>query len=257
MQKKQAGTGDGMVTLADIKSDRRIGTLIDSANAALAAIGYTDHGPRHVGYVSKVTSDILRRLGYPERTCELGAIAGWVHDVGNLVNRKNHGAIGATLLFPILSDMGMDLTEVCRVCTAVGSHEEETGRPVSEISAALIIADKIDAHRTRVRKGQHDEKDIHDRVNYAIQKTKLYVDPETANIRFEFMMDETSSVLEFMQIYMTRMIICEKASAFLNCSFSMVVNGMQINNFCDGAPKCVTDAPAGSAIVHEWTVGAR
>ena len=88
-----------MVTLADIKADRRIGTLIDSANAALAAIGYTDHGPRHVGYVSKVTSDILRRLGYPERTCELGAVAGWVHDVGNLVNRKNHGAIGATLLF--------------------------------------------------------------------------------------------------------------------------------------------------------------
>lgn len=246
-----------MVTLADIKSDKKITTLIDSANAALAAIGYTDHGPRHVGYVSKVTGDILRRLGHPERTCELGAIAGWVHDVGNLVNRKGHGAIGATLLFPILSEMGMALEEVCRVCTAVGSHEEASGRPVSELSAALIIADKIDAHRTRVRKGKHDEKDIHDRVNYSIQKTRLFVDPDTSNIRFEFTMDETSSVLEFMQIYMTRMIICEEAAEFLHCSFSMVVNGMQINNFSDGVPKCVSEAPAGSVIVHEWAVDTR
>ena len=247
-----------MVTLADINTNKKIHMLIESANAALAAIGYTDHGPRHVGYVSRVTAEILNRLGYPERTCELGAIAGWVHDVGNMVNRKNHGAIGATLLFPILSEMGMELEEVCRVCTAVGSHEEATGRPVSELSAALIIADKIDAHRTRVRKGKHDEKDIHDRVNYSIQKTKLYVDKQAANIRFEFTMDESSSVLEFMQIYMTRMIICEKASEFLNCSFSMVVNGMQINNFTKGVPQ-YEQVPAGATngrIVHEWTTNA-
>lgn len=244
-----------MVTLSDIKNNKKIKTLIDSANAALEAIGYTDHGPRHVGYVSKVTHDILTRLGYPERTCELGAIAGWVHDVGNLVNRHNHGAIGATILFPILSEMGMELEEVCRICTAVGSHEEASANVVSELSAALIIADKIDAHRTRVRKGKYDAYDIHDRVNYAIQKTRLYVDPQASNIRFEFTMDKSSSLLEFMQIYMTRMLICEKAARFLTCSFSMVVNGMQINNFECGDTRPLPQAsapPARGKMVHQW-----
>ncbi len=219
-----------MITLSDIKNNKKISTMISNANAALEAIGYTDHGPRHVGYVSKITLQILQRLKFDERTCELGAIAGWVHDVGNFINRKNHGAIGATLLLPILSEIGMDFDEACRVCTAVGSHEEATGNAVSELSAALIIADKIDAHRTRVRKGKYDNKDIHDRVNYSIQTTKLFVNPDDYSIKYQFEMDNSSSVLEFMQIYMTRMIICEKASEFLGCSFSMVVNGMQINN---------------------------
>jgi uncharacterized protein len=219
-----------MVTLEDIKNNKEISTLIQEANNALAAIGYTEHGQRHVGYVSHTAAAILSKLDYPARTVELAAIAGFVHDVGNVVNRKHHGMNGAALLFPLLREMGMDMKELCCILSAAGYHEEETGEPVSEVSAALIIADKSDAHRTRVRKGKYDPYDIHDRVNYSIKKNWVDVDPVKRVIRYEMIMDTSSSVMEFMQIFLTRMRLCEKAAEFLECRFDLVVNGVTINN---------------------------
>jgi metal-dependent HD superfamily phosphatase/phosphodiesterase len=219
-----------MVTLDDIHNNAEISSLIREANNVLAAIGYTEHGLRHVGYVSSVASAILRKLDYPDRIVEIAAITGWVHDVGNVVNRNNHGINGSVLLFPLLRDMGMGMEEICQVLSAVGHHEEQNGAPVSEISAALIIADKSDAHRTRVRKGKYDTNDIHDRVNYSIKKNWVDIDPMTKVIRYEMTMDETSSVMEYMQIFLSRMLLCEKAADFLGCRFDIVVNGVTINN---------------------------
>lgn len=231
------------ITLQDIKNNHTINAMIHQANQYLEAIGYTDHGPRHVGYVSKITAEILEKLHYDKRTVELGAIAGWVHDVGNFVNRQDHGISGGILLFPVLQEAGMDVEEVLQICTAVGNHEELAGKPVSEISAALIIADKIDAHRSRVRSGKYDFYDQHDRVNYAIRKTQVTADPEEKVIRYSFIMDESSSIKEFLQIYMTRMTMTEECAAFLGCRFELVVNGVLVNNLpkmpdlANGVPK--------------------
>lgn len=219
-----------MIGINDIKEKREVRTLVEWANKCMEAMGYTDHGPRHVGYVSKVTSDVLKALGYNARIVELGAIAGWVHDVGNSINRKNHGLTGSNLLFPILLNMGMDINEICMITSAVGNHEEEHGYPVSEISAALIIADKSDAHRTRVRVGKYNPEDIHDRVNYAIKKSRVVVDNVDKVITYEMEIGPTSSVMEFLQIYMSRMTMSERAAKVLGCSFQLVANGLKINN---------------------------
>ncbi len=219
-----------MVSLEDIKNNEVIMALIREANNVLAAIGYTEHGQRHVGYVSNTAAAILKKLECPERTVELAAIAGWVHDVGNVINRKHHGINGATLLFPLLREMGMEMAEIAKILSAVGNHEEENGTPVSDVSAALIIADKSDAHRTRVRKGKYDPYDIHDRVNYSIKKNWVDVDPVKRVITYAMTMDNSSSVMEFMQIFLRRMTMCEKAAEFLECRFDLVVNGVVINN---------------------------
>jgi uncharacterized protein len=202
---------------------------VKQANRVLEVIGYTDHGPRHVGYVSRIAGEILSKLNMPERRVELAKIAGWVHDVGNLVNRKNHGLNGGVLLFPILCEIGLPIDEVCEVCAAVGSHEEESGKPVSDISAALILADKVDAHRARVRVKTYSPSDIHDRVNYAIQATKLNVQDGTISI--EYTMNETSSPMDFLTIYLTRMQMCEQSAKFLGCKFALYINGVKLNRW--------------------------
>ncbi len=219
-----------MVNLREIKANKEFSTLIEWANKCMEAMGYTEHGIRHCSYVSETTRKILVELGYPERIQELGAMAGWLHDIGNSVNRKNHGLTGASLAFPILMKMGMDIEEICMITGAIGNHEEETGCPVSEISAALIIADKSDAHKTRVRRGKYNADDIHDRVNYAIKQSEVVVDADRKRIKYSFKMDGTSSIMEFMQIYMSRMVMCEKAARFLGCEFQILVNGQSINN---------------------------
>ncbi|MFR4250064.1 MAG: HD domain-containing protein [Christensenellales bacterium] len=219
-----------MIMLSDVMANENIAIMIEQANACMEAMGYTDHGPRHVGYVSRITRQILKELDFDDRTVELGAIAGWVHDVGNAFNRDTHAQIGATVLMPLLREMGMPFCEVMRICTAVGNHDEQSGCPVSEISAALIIADKIDAHRARVRRNKYDFEDIHDRVNYSIRNTQVTIDAKNKIIRFACTMDDSSSVKEFLNIYMSRMTLSEAASKFLGCSFEFVVNGMLINN---------------------------
>lgn len=221
------------VTLDDVKNCEKIRELVSQANKVLEVIGYTDHGPRHVGYVSRIAGEILSKLNMPERRIELAKIAGWVHDVGNLVNRKNHGLNGAVMLFPILCDIGLPVAEVCEICAAVGSHEEETGKTVSDISAALILADKVDAHRARVRVKKYSPNDIHDRVNYAIQATKLTVQDGTITI--DYTMNESSSPMDFMTIYLTRMQMCEMSAQFLGCNFGLYINGVKLNRWDNNA----------------------
>ena len=165
-----------MITLQEIKQNESIKALVRAGNRYLETLGYTDHGPRHLGYVSRTASGILKSLGYSEREVELAAIAGWVHDVGNSVNRHDHGPNGAILLFPLLREIGMDIEDVMIIITAVGNHEEQSGTVSSAVSAALAIADKSDAHKSRVRNGRPDVGDIHDRVNFAIQENSAIVD---------------------------------------------------------------------------------
>jgi hypothetical protein len=220
------------VTLEDVKNSEKIKELVNHANKVLEVIGYTDHGPRHVGYVSRIAGEILLKLNMPERRVELAKIAGWVHDVGNIINRKLHGLNGAVMLFSILCEIGLPVSEVCEICAAVGSHEEETGKPVSDISAALILADKVDAHRARVRIKSYSPDDIHDRVNYAIQATKLTVQDGTISI--DYTMNETSCAMDFMTIYLTRMQMCEQSAKFLGCKFALHINGVKLNRW-DGA----------------------
>lgn len=218
------------VTLEMVRANVEFRRLIDTANSNLEVMGYTEHGLRHVGYVSKTTANILTELGYDERTVELGAIAGWIHDIGNAINRKHHGLTGATLAYDALNRMHMDAGEIATIIGAIGNHEEETGLPVNPVSAALIIADKSDAHRSRVRKKKpFDSADIHDRVNMAIKKNYLVVDKAKRKIRLVIFMDDISSTMDYMQIYLSRILLCEKAAEFLGCVFELMINGAIIN----------------------------
>lgn len=226
-----------MITLQDIKQNEDIKALIRAGNRYLESMGFTDHGPRHVGYVSKTAASILKTLGYSPREVELAAIAGWVHDVGNSVNRHDHGPNGAVMLLPILRSTGMDMNDVMEIITAVGNHEEQSGFVSSAVSAALALGDKTDAHKTRVRYGKPDPTDIHDRVNFSIQENRVTVDRQERIIRHELTMDESSSVMEYIQIYLSRIVMCEKAAAFLKCSFELVINGQMVNNRPKEAPE--------------------
>lgn len=217
------------ITLEDIKKNTDATEMITAANRTLEVLGYTEHGLRHVGYVSRIAADILRSLGYDQRTVELTEMTGYLHDVGNLVNRVNHGITGATLVMPLLTRMGMPMSEVVQITTAIGNHEEQVGKPVSAIGAAIIIADKVDAHRSRVRKGKYDRNDIHDRVNYSIKNNKVTVDKQNMIIRNELTMDESSCVLDYFHIYFARMRFCEDAAAFLGCKFQLYINGVLLN----------------------------
>ena len=219
-----------MITLQEIKQNESIKALVRAGNRYLETLGYTDHGPRHLGYVSRTASGILKSLGYSEREVELAAIAGWVHDVGNSVNRHDHGPNGAILLFPLLREIGMDIEDVMIVITAVGNHEEQSGTVSSAVSAALAIADKSDAHKSRVRNGRPDVSDIHDRVNFAIQENSVIVDRKHKIIRQELKMDESSSVLEYLSIYLPRILMCGQAAEFLGQHFELFINDRPVNN---------------------------
>ena len=166
------------ITLDDVRKNKDFAALIDRANFNLEKMGYTEHGIRHVGYVSKTTANILREVGCDEHIIELGAIAGWIHDIGNAVNRLNHGLTGAVMSMACLEKMGMDMQDISMIIAAIGNHEEQSGIPVNEISAALILADKSDTHRSRVRRKNFNLNDIHDRVNIIsplTTKVRLYV----------------------------------------------------------------------------------
>lgn len=218
-----------MVTLRDVQQCEDIRAMIRAGNRHLEAMGYTDHGPRHVSYVSKTASGVLRALGYSPRETELAAIAGWVHDVGNAVNRHDHGPLGAVLLVPILHGLGMDMNDVMEIVNAVGNHEEHSGYVSGAVSAALVLGDKSDAHHTRVRGGCPDRSDIHDRVNFAIRQNRLTVDRASRVICHTLEMDDTSSVMEYIQIYLPRIVMCEQAAAYLKCTFDLVINGRAVN----------------------------
>ena len=218
-----------MVTLQEIKQNESIRVLIKAGNRYLEHMGFTEHGPRHVGYVSKTASYILKALGYSPREVELAAIAGWVHDVGNSVNRHDHGPLGAVLLLPILQEAGMDMADIMEIITAVGNHEEQSGFISSNVSAALALGDKSDAHKSRVRNGKPDETDIHDRVNYSVKKAELKINGERTLIKLKLSVDTNyGSVMDYFEIFMGRMLLCRKAAEALGLQFKLMINEQQL-----------------------------
>lgn len=223
--------GGPLITFEQVKENPRARIYVRKADEALAQIGYTEHGERHVGLVSRIAFNVLKRLGYPERDSELAAIAGWLHDIGNGVNRENHAQTGATMAMQLLHDMGMGDAEICAVIGAIGNHHENDGDPVSPIAAAVIMADKSDVHRTRVRNPDQIKFDIHDRVNYAVVKSFLNVDESHKQITLELTIDnEISEVMEYFEIFMTRMQASRKAAHYLGAKFGVTVNGFRLTS---------------------------
>ena len=218
-----------MITLKDIKENKELDALIRGAQKQLNAIGYTEHGHRHISIVSKRAGDILEKLGYPERTVELARIAGYMHDIGNCINRVDHAHTGAILADNILKDMGMNCKDRAEIMMAIGNHDEGTGTAVSDISAAIILADKSDAHRSRVSKTNMSLFDKHDRVNYAVTDAKLRINKEEKKIILDLTIDTNMCpVLDYFEIFMQRMILCRKAAEKLGLQFKLIINEQQL-----------------------------
>ena len=218
-----------LICLRDVKRDPRVKTYIAKANEQMAAIGYTEHGFRHAGIVAGVARGIIRQLGDSRRECELAAIAGYLHDMGNVINRENHQETGAVLAESILHAMGMDPVEIATIMGAIGNHEEDNGFPINTITAAVIIGDKSDVHLSRVQNPNPQSFDIHDRVNNAVQKSFLRVDVENKVISLELTVDTTTiSVTEYFEIFVLRMVMCRRAADVLGCKFKLVINGVDL-----------------------------
>lgn len=214
-----------MVSYEQIKSDNAIKTYITAADRSLVALGYTEHSFAHVGKVAETAGEILRVLGYSEREVELAKIAGYLHDIGNVVNRVEHSQSGAVLAFRILDRMGMDPEEIAEIVTAIGNHDEGTGVAVSPISAALILADKSDVRRTRVRNADYSTFDIHDRVNFSVVDASLDISRLTEEIRLSLTIDTTiSSIMDYFEIFLGRMTMCRRAAEKLGLQFKLTIN---------------------------------
>ncbi len=217
--------------LKDVKNIEKVRVYLEKGNEFLGIKGYTDHGLRHAGIVSKLAGNILRELEYPQRVSELAEIAGYLHDIGNFVSRDEHGQTGAIIAMNILEDLGMPYEEVAVIAAAIGNHEEINGQIISEVSAALILADKSDVHRSRVRNRDKSTFDIHDRVNYASQKSSLLInkDNDGSHAVLDITIDTSiSQVMEYFEIFLTRMMMCRRAADFLNASFNLVINEYQL-----------------------------
>ncbi|MCL0032298.1 HD domain-containing protein [Peptococcaceae bacterium] len=218
-----------MVTLEDVKRHPVINSCIKKGNEFLGVMGYTEHSYRHLNIVSKVSRYIIEELGYDKRDAELAAIAGYLHDIGNVISRNNHGISGANIVFPILIEMGMNPSEAAIVASAIANHEEQYGYPVSNVAAALIIADKSDVHRSRVRNTDFATFDIHDRVNYAAKNVVVNVDQQKRVISMRLEIDiNICSVMEYFEIFLTRMILCRRAANHLGCDFELIVNDSKL-----------------------------
>ena len=218
-----------MITLEDVKKNEEVEAFVRASQKQLEALGYTEHSYRHIGIVSKRTEEILRKLGYDERTIELGKIAGYLHDIGNCVNRVDHAHTGAILAYNILKEMGMSAEERTEIMMAIGNHDENTGTAVSNISAALILADKSDVHRDRVVNTNMSTFDIHDRVNYAVTDANLEVNEKTRTVTLNLTIDtQICPVLDYFQIFMDRTMMSKYAAKFLHIWFELVINGTQL-----------------------------
>lgn len=220
---------DVVLTPDFIRSHPKVRRFVRLADASLEKIGYTEHGERHVTLVSHIAFNVLTRLGHPARLCELAAIAGFMHDIGNAVNRENHAQTGAVMTLMLLTEFGMSDEEIIPIIAAIGNHHENDGDPVNPVAAAVILADKSDVHRTRVRNSEMIKFDIHDRVNYAVQKSFLDVDAEAKLIMLKLSIDQDiSHVMEYFEIFMTRMLASRKAALSLGCGFGLEVNGNRL-----------------------------
>ncbi|MBQ5319470.1 MAG: HD domain-containing protein [Oscillospiraceae bacterium] len=217
-----------IVTYKYIQQNPDIRTYIKNADAAVEAQGYTEHSFAHVEKTAASVELILSTLNYSERTIELGKIAAYLHDIGNVVNRSEHAQSGAVMAFRLLDNFDMPADEICAIVSAIGNHDESTAQPINAISAALIIADKTDVRRSRVR-SEMINFDIHDRVNYAVEKSELYFNDDKSAIILELQIDsKISPVMEYFEIFLNRMLLCKRSAEFLGIKFHLRINGGDI-----------------------------
>jgi metal-dependent HD superfamily phosphatase/phosphodiesterase len=225
----ERGVGVAAATLDDVKRDPEVDAFLTKANEYTGIIGYTEHGLRHATLTANIASNVLRRLGFDDRTAQLSAIAAYLHDMGNLVSRANHEHTGALLANGILTRLGMAADERAIVMGAIGNHEERHGEAVSPVGAAVILADKSDVHRTRVRNPDRSTFDIHDRVNFAVEHSFLRVDEKSKTVTLELTIDTgMSQVMEYFEIFLDRMLMCRRAAQFLGCGFKLQINGVKL-----------------------------
>lgn len=217
--------GYNLILPEDIFENEEINSYIERGNECLAAIGFTEHGFAHAKRSSNYARDILAQLNFPQRTCQLAAIAGYMHDIGNTVNRADHAHSGALMAFTILNKLNMPPDEIALICSAIGHHDEKTAYPVNPVAAALIISDKSDVRRTRVRKNAVLSADIHDRVNYAVENTELTIDAENGVCLFNITIaTDICPVMEYFEIFLDRMVLCRKAAQTLGLQFELLIN---------------------------------
>lgn len=225
------------ITYQYIRKNRDIQTYINYADAALSTIGYTEHSNAHVEKAADTAFMILNELGYDERTCELAQIAAYMHDIGNVINRVDHAQSGAVMAFRLLDNLGMPPHEISLIVSAIGNHDEKTANPVTPIAAALIIADKSDVRRSRVRSkdgpfvpsNENLAADIHDRVNYAVERSQLYFSEDKKELILDLDLDlKISPVIEYFEIFLTRMNLCRRAAETLGVTFGLVINNSRI-----------------------------
>lgn len=218
------------ITVEDVKNSEKVRAYLEQSNKTLAVMGYTDHGLRHAAVVSNIAGEVLRDLDYDSRIAELAEIAGYMHDIGNFVGRKLHYTSGAILALDILSSLGMSDDEATTIAAAIGNHEEDIGVAVNEVSAALILADKSDVHRSRVRNKDEKTFDIHDRVNYSALKSNIVVkNGDERRITLEIIIDtDISKVMEYFEIFLSRMVMCRNAAVHLNAEFKLVINDNEL-----------------------------
>lgn len=218
-----------MLTYADIQNDEAIKTYITKADESLCSLGFTEHSFAHVTRTAEDAGYILKTLEYPDRDVELVKIAGYLHDIGNLVNREDHSLTGAVMAFRILDSLGFDPCEIATITTAIGNHDEKAGVPVNPVCAALILADKSDVRRSRVRNQEFSCFDIHDRVNYSVRKSLLRINEEKTLIKLKLTVDtKYGSVMDYFEIFLGRMIMCRKAAELLKLEFKLIINEQQL-----------------------------
>ncbi len=218
-----------MLTYDDVIKSEAIRTYIIRADESLGVLGFTEHSFSHVFHVAQTAGYILETMGYDPRTVELAKIAGYLHDIGNLVNRKEHSQSGAVMAWSILNDMGCDPGEIATIVTAIGNHDEGTGVPVNPVAAALILADKADVRRSRVRNTDISTFDIHDRVNYSVKKSLMKINEEKTLVKLKLTVDtQYGSVMDYFEIFMNRMILCRKAAEKLGLQFKLIINEQQL-----------------------------
>lgn len=218
-----------MITYKEIKNNEAIKAYIKKADESLSALGFTEHSFAHVGLVANRAEYILSEMGYDSHTIELTKIAAHLHDIGNIVNRREHSQSGAVMAFRILDNLDMSPEDIATIVTAIGNHDEGEGEAVNEVSAALILADKSDVRRTRVRNSDMTKFDIHDRVNYSVYESDLKVDKEKKEVTLLLKIDtEISSVMNYFEIFLGRMLMCKKAALKLGLEFKLIINGQEI-----------------------------
>ena len=218
-----------MITFDEIRKNEAIKTYIKKADESLLALGFTEHSFAHVTKVTMSVRYILQTLGYSEREVELASIAAYMHDIGNIVNRIAHSQSGAIMAFRILDNLGMDAEDIATIVTAIGNHDEGTGVPLNPISAALILGDKSDVRRSRVRNHDTASFDIHDRVNYSVSESELKISEDKKEISLDLVIDaEYSSVTDYFEIFLARMLLCRKAAEILGMKFRLIINGQKL-----------------------------